>query len=292
MNGTRKQRTLLIAHGLEMDRLLAALYLHAPSRMVIIRSHEDASEGLTEQVDRVTSEFRDFLNSDFGRKVYPFLDPTQIVERRVDFFSVPRAFAEISEIVREEFRARREVQIDVSSGNKIAAISLFLVGQQFNLFTTYSTPWGYKVDNLPSNSKGLSERLEDVQAVVAHLIRDYVVIPRLPMRIESVDFVVLEAINEAGPEGTSLTGLAQTLSGTDWRTKPRKADLVRLSRVCDSLLEWGYVDRFRRGREIRLVATSNGRDVLPMAPKSVTEVAEDAAGANQRARGLPKVAAQ
>jgi len=290
MNGTRKQRTLLIAHGLEMNRLLAALYLHAPSRMVIVRSHEDASEELTEQVDQVVSEFRDFLGSDLGRKIYPFLDPEQIVERRVDFFSVPRAFAEISEIVKDELRERREVHIDVSSGNKIAAISLFLVGQQFNLFTTYSTPWGYKVDNLPGNARSISERLEDVQAVVAHLIRDYIVIPRLPLRIEAIDFEALGEINEAGPEGISLTGLAQRLSGADRSPRPSKADLVRLSRVCDSLVEWGYIDRFRRGREVRLVATPSGRDVLPMALAGSSEPKGKFPQKNRHSQGIPQVA--
>ncbi len=264
MLATRKQRTLLIAHGLEMDRLLAGLYLHSPSRMVIVRSRGDASEGLTAQVDKVISEFRALLSSDFGQKVYPFLDPAQIIEHRVDFFSVPAAFAGISELVQDEIRAGREVQIDVSSGNKIAAIALFLAGQRYNLYTTYSTPWGYDVGKLPTDSRGISERWEDVQAVVAHSIRDYVVIPRLPIRIEEVDYRTLAMICDAGPEGTSLTALAKKLSENPHEATIGKADLVRISRVCDALEEWGYIDRFRRGREVRLVATASGRDVLPM----------------------------
>ncbi len=260
----RKQRTLLIAHGLEMDRLLAGLYLHSPTRMVIIRSRGDASEELTIQVDKVISGFREFLGSDVGQKIYPFLDPAQITEHRVDFFSVPAAFAEISELAKVEIRGGREVRIDVSSGNKIAAIALFLVGQQYNLYTTYSTPRGYDVGKLPSDSKGISARLEDIQAVVAHSIRDYVVIPRLPLRIEQVDFRVLAAINDAGPEGISLTGLARKLGDNYHRPRSAKAELVRLSRVCDALVEWGYINRFRGGREVRIVATASGRDVLPM----------------------------
>ena len=44
-------KVLLVSQGLERERVLAAISVHAPSKVIILRSHKDVTPELQEEVE-------------------------------------------------------------------------------------------------------------------------------------------------------------------------------------------------------------------------------------------------
>jgi len=250
------ERTLIVAQGLERERIIAAISIHSPTKLIILRSKHDATESLTKHINKHIELLKKALFSQkSGIKLYPFLleiDDT----KKVDFFNLPAAIAEIDAIVKNEINQGREVAIDISSGNKIVNIALFVVAQKYGLRVTYCVAGKYA----SMNQEELSE--ETIPEQIAFSVREQYEIPRLPIKIEKIPVDVLKALEEIGGKAASITTLAKKLYSS--QKEIGKREIISVSRKIDILAEYGYVIKKRKGREFTISITNDGKKILAL----------------------------
>jgi hypothetical protein len=249
------RKTLIVAQGLEYDRILAAIHATSASRLVVLRSKLDANKQLTEDVDRNLRTLSSRLFPPAAPRLYPFLRTENFdTSRRVDFFDLPAAIVEIDQIIRSEKEARYEVAIDISSGNKVVAVALYLAAQFNRIPVTYCSAGKYSVQR---RKEQVDNTEQDQIAFSAEKSYD---LPTLPLRLDPLHFDVLEKIAKKG-EVASITELVNLVEGT---RKVEKSDLMRFSRIAEELIDYGYMRRKRSGRVVRLYITDAGKTVYPL----------------------------
>ncbi len=249
------RKALVVAQGLEYERILAAIHAASASRLVVLRSKRDVNQELTDQVERNLRTLSNRLFPPEGPRLYPFLRREDFdTTRRVNFFDLPAAIVEIDQIIKSEKAARYEVTIDISTGNKIVAVALYLAAQFNRVPVAYCSAGKYAVPR----RKDQADNFEQDQ--IAFSAADSYELPTLPLRLDPLHFDVLEKVAKKG-EVASITELVNLVEGTK---EVEKSDLMRFSRIAEELIDYGYMKRRRSGRVVELRITDAGRAVYPL----------------------------
>ncbi len=200
--------TLFMAQGLERDRMLAAVAYHLPNQVVIIRNKRDISAELSRKVEKNLSAVK--------KKSSQFPVNISWNEVWVDFFSPVNALVDLY----EQISSAEDARIDISSGNKLITIVLFLIASDLGLKVTYSTASSYK--GIP----GYGRLME---------------IPKIPVDL-GLDIRFLKVLRRRD-RWDSLTELAKRAFG-----RSDKSAIMSVARKLEPLEELGLVDIRRKGR--------------------------------------------
>ncbi len=249
------RKTLIVAQGLEYERILAAIHATSASRLVVLRSKRDVNQELTVDVEKNLRTLSNRLFPSQGPRLYPFLRTEDFVTtNRVNFFDLPAAIVEIDQIIRSEKAARYEVTIDISTGNKIVAVALYLAAQFNKVPVTYCSAGKYSVQR----RKEQADNFEQDQ--IAFSAEKSYELPMLPLKLDPLHFDVLEKVAKKG-EVASITDLVTLVEGT---MEVGKSDLMRFSRIAEELIDYGYMTRRRSGRVVEVRITDAGKAVYPL----------------------------
>lgn len=250
-------KTLIVAQGLERERIVAAISVHSPDKLVILRSKKDVTPELTESVNKHIKILREELfPSDKKIKPFPFL--LEIDEgTKVDFFDLPLAITEINARVKEELSRGNEVSIDISSGNKIVAIALFLVAQINGLRVTYCSAGKYaSMCNDSSKETIIPEQ-------IAFSVRERFEIPLIPLKFETIPTEILKKLNEINGRVQSIRELAEQIYPS---REIGKREIIEISRKLEILESYDYITSKRKGRNMNIEITNSGRKVIILDP--------------------------
>jgi hypothetical protein len=254
-------KTLIVAQGLEIERILAAIYKHSPNKVIILRSEKDVSNRLTEIIERMIQRLKHQIFSkgvDFP--IYPGLTEIDAETHRIDFFDLAEAFADINAIIQEEKKRGNEVVLDISSGNKIVAIAMFLAGQVNSLIITYCVASAYSAEIIGSM---LPKEKPVTYQQIASSSDKSLKIPPLPLRLKQVNLDLLNVLEAMGGKANSVTDLIK-----HWKNKevPSKAELVSTTRELQICAGYNYVIIRRRPgkREVAIELTEEGRSILSL----------------------------
>ena len=138
-----KIRVLIVAQGLEYERILAAISLHHPTKLIILRSKKDVSPDLKDRVNKIIEGIVDHIESDQGRLTYPWITQIYHDQHRINFFNLTEAISQIDQIIEMEKQAGNTVTVDLSSGNKIIALALFIACTLQEIPMTYCVAGKY-----------------------------------------------------------------------------------------------------------------------------------------------------
>jgi DNA-binding MarR family transcriptional regulator len=249
------KKSLIVAQGLEYERTLAAIHATSASRLLVLRSKKDVNEELTEDIERNLHTLTSRLFPSEGARLYPFLKREDFdTTRKVSFFDLTAAIVEIDQIIKSERAARYEVTVDISTGNKMVAVALYLAAQLNKVPVTYCSARYY------SSQRKRGQTPTSEQDQIAFSAAESYELPSLPLRLDPLHFDVLERVAKIG-EVASITELVNLVEG---EMDVKKSDLMRFSRIADELIDYGYMKRKRSGRAVELRITDAGRAVYPL----------------------------
>lgn len=254
-SGEIVRKTLIVAQGLEFERVLAAIHANSASRLIVLRSVKDVNPQLTEDVERNLRTLESRLFPSAGVRLYPFLKKEDFdASEKVNFFNIAEAVVQIDQMVRNEKRSGYDVVIDISTGNKMVAIALYLAAQFNRVPVTYCSARYYS----SQKKRGQVPISEEDQ--IAFSAAESYQLPQLPIRLDPLHFDVLEKVADKG-EVASISGLVNLMEG---EREIKKSDLMKFSRIAEELIDFGYMKRKRSGRMVELRITDSGRAVYPL----------------------------
>lgn len=245
-------KVLVVCQGLERDRILAAISVHAPSKVIVLRSHKDVTPMLHDEVEMHIKALKKEIFPEKNPRPFPFVYEVDAENYRVDFFDLTKALTEICAIIKKERDRGNEVEVDVSSGNKIVAIALFLASQIFRIPATYCTAGKYA-------SMKMRRQRETLPMQIAFSTKEKVDLPLLPLTLEDVHFDILKVLSREGIV-PSVTELIELLG-----REPNKSEIVSTSRKLEDLGNYGYIAKRRIGRSTRVRITHTGKKVASLA---------------------------
>lgn len=250
----KNMKVLIVSQGLERERILAAISVHAPSKVIILRSHKDVTPELHKEVEAHIKAIENEIFPEKGRSPFPFVNEVDTKKCKVDFFDLSKALTEVCSVVKKEIEKGNDVAIDVSSGNKIVAIVLFLTAQIFRIPVTYCTAGRYA--SMRSSKK---EKEEVPPMEIAFSAREKVDLPLLPLTLQDVHFDILRVLAQK-ERIPSVTELIELLG-----KKPTKSEIVSTSRKLEELANFGYIIKRRIGRSTRIRITLAGKKIAALA---------------------------
>lgn len=255
----RTDRVLIVAQGLEYERIMAAISLHHPTKLIILRSIEDVSANLRRRVDNIIMNIVEEIQSPQGRRAFPWINRDKIFynEYKIDFFNLTKAIAQIDQIISAEKKAGNNVTIDLSSGNTIIRLALFLCSRLHELPTTYCVAGKYAPERPPSTTGESDISIESI----SFSVQKHVELPEVPIVVLEVPFEVLKKIVEHEGEIDSIKALTKLLKGDS----VSQSDIVKVSRRVETLEGLGYVQRQRKGRKIAILVTDKGQAIVDLA---------------------------
>ena len=262
-------RTLIVAQGLELERILAAISKHGPRKVIILRNKKDVSDKLASIIEKLIKILKDqAFSRQYGIRLYPTLEEIDSDNYKVDFFNLPEVIASIHKIVQEETKKGNEVVIDISSGNKIIAIAMFLVAMHNQLQVTYCVASKYAAEEFDSLF-GKPQPVEFQQ--IAWSSSQLQSLPSLPIEFRKIPFDILECLMAAGDRGvrseSELVLLKKKVKKpTLAPARVPKKDIISISRKISELMAYGYVKKdIRPGRRERpIVLTEDGKQILDL----------------------------
>ncbi len=251
-------RVLIVAQGLEYERIMAAISLHHPTKLIILRSIEDVSTNLRQRVNKIINSIIEEIQSPQGRRAFPWINRDKIFhkEHQIDFFNLTKAIAQIDQIVSAEKKAGNNVTIDLSSGNTIIRLALYICSRLHELPTTYCVAGKYA----PEQPRAAGERDISVESI-SFSVQKHVELPEVPFVVQKVPFDILKKIVEHEGEIDSIKALTKLIKSDS----VTQSDIVKVSRRIESLEGLGYVRRKRKGRKITIQVTEKGQAVVDLA---------------------------
>ncbi len=184
-----------------------------------------------------------------GFKAYPFVVEVVANKYRVDFFDVVKAIVDIDIIINEETKNGNEIAVDISSGNKIISIALFIAAQINKLPVTYCKAGGYAPLKRDKN-KRIKEKARPDE--IAFSVKGKVDIPLLPLVIKKLPYDILESLSEI-KYSSSISDLIRKMGKED-----TKSEILSTSRKIEELEKYGYVIVNRAGVKKELRITDEG----------------------------------
>jgi uncharacterized protein YuzE len=231
-------RTLILAQGLELARLFAAVNKHGANRVIIIRNTCDLTEKLREIIQKLVDSFeKELLSEKDGFKPFPSVSEIDSKSYATDFFNLPEATSMIYSLVQKELELGNDVAIDISSGTKIMAIAMFLAAQFSGTPVSYCIAGRYSVEDTPI--------MIPQRAQIAASSGKAYDIPRFPLKLIRVSFNLLEQLaGTPTKEVSSITDLVCKNKQRTTRTVSR-SELMSATRELDTLEYYEYVKRSR-----------------------------------------------
>lgn len=192
-----------------------------------------------------------------------YFDMTNI---EMNFFDLVDCIAKIDWLVKEEQLRGNEVVIDVSVGNKLAVIALYLVGQLNKCELSYHT-----------SSKTLAnERLKGkiTHIDVADAMESRVKLPSLPITSVKLPYSLLFAIDKSR-DNITLTEITERMYyKKDLKTIPQennpefvkktKSMAMGVSRQLNKLQDYGYITRDKGKKSAPIRITSQGKQIMDL----------------------------
>lgn len=237
-------RTLIVAQGLEKARIIAAVSIHAPNKIIVLRNTNEITEKLKKQInDQMEALKKQILGTKSGIKPFPFVTTVDVASHALDFFDVTGSLLVLEKLIASEKKQGNQVFLDVSSGNKTIAIAMFLAAQTAGLGVTYCKASSY---------------LDSTEQIVRD-VKEPIHIPALPLSLQKLDYAVLRKLSELG----SITSISDLLRLLDKKTD--KSSIMSMARTLDELKEYGYVSVRRVGKRKEINITAQGKQVAGVA---------------------------
>ena|GEM_PF-2693026 len=247
-------KTLLVAQGLERARIHAAISIHAPNKVIVLRNNNDVNERVAKDVEEHMQLLKEeLLDSKNGFKPYPFVFEVDISTHNTDFFDMTQALVDINRLLKEEDSAGNEVAIDISTGSKTISMALFLAGQLSKIKTTYCKAAHYTLDKTKHTPSG-SSLTEIVSSA-----KEPVKVPNFPIYLADLPYEILVHLGKT-KKVESISHLLRLLGrNTD------KSNIISLSRKLDLMDEHGYVTISRKGKYKEIKITELGKQIAKLA---------------------------
>lgn len=249
------ERTLIVAQGLERERIIAAVSHHAPTKLILLRNRHDL-EGLRPLIKETISLLKDDLlksKTTSGLLVYHYLQSIED-SKEVDFFDLAESISIIDSIIKEELKAGRQVCIDIAAGgNKIIAVALFIAAQLNKVPVSYTvgSEWG-DANYIKAIREELREKRELKPSSFEFSVSGIQPLPYVPLCIGKIHFDALERLARQ-PQGR--VSLVKELVESD-----KKGAYVGVARKLRWLMRQGYVIGVGKGYQI----TEQGRRILAL----------------------------
>lgn len=253
-----KDRVLIVAQGLEYERILAAISIHHPTKLIILRSEQDASINLRKRVNKIVDGIVKHIQSPQGRLMYPFITQIHHNKYHINFFNLTKAISQIDRIIETEKQAGNTIAADLSSGNKIIAIALYICCTLRGIQSTYCVAGKYA----PGIQEHKPGEVSDLRAEsISFSVTTHEELSELPLKVSKVPFEILKKVIDQKGEINSIKTLAELLKGES----VSQSDIVKVSRHVETLEELGYVQRQRKGRKVAIKVTQKGQAVVDLA---------------------------
>jgi hypothetical protein len=233
------EKVLIVAQGLERERILAAVSYHSPTKLIILRNTEDV-KAVHDQIEKVLDQIKSDLSikSSDGIPLFPLLRDIDDKHERCNFFDLFECMTKIDLLIKQEKEKGATVVADISSGNKIIAIALYLVAAMNNVPVTYFIAGKY------AEAEGLAEQY-------AYSVRGQRRVFTLPLLIKPIHFDILEKLDSLGGYAESAIAL------TDKKDKKNSISIARRLRTLETM---GYAIRLGKGYKISI----EGKEVLKL----------------------------
>jgi len=252
--GNSVARTLILAQGLELERLWAAVNKHRADKIIIIRNTHDLTDNLREIIEKLVECFENDL------KLLPGIVEVDSKTYRTNFFSLPEATSLVHSVIQKEMKMGNEVTVDISSGTKIMALALFLAGQFNAVPISYCIASRYFVEDIPA--------VIPQRAQIAKSSEKSYDVPRLPMQLNPVSFAILEQLaNAPARTVSSVKQLASRVyqKSEDEVTRGERGVITGELKKLE-YYKYIYIERFGvpRKREVAIKLTHDGEKVIPL----------------------------
>jgi hypothetical protein len=233
------EKVLIVAQGLERERILAAVSYHSPTKLIILRNTEDVKV-VHEKIESVLGRIKADLStkSSDGIPLFPLLKDIDDKKEKCNFFDLPECLTNVDLLIKREREQGAIVVIDVSSGTKIVAIALYIAAALNNVLVTYFIAGKY------AEAEGLAEQY-------AYSVRGHRRVLTLPLLLKPIHFDILKKLDSLGGYAESATALSDT------KDKKRSISIARLLRTLETM---GYVTRLGKGYKISI----EGKEILKL----------------------------
>jgi hypothetical protein len=181
-----------------------------------------------------------------GLRLFPFIREVDADSHRIDFFDIASAMAEIASIVKNEIAQKNQVSADISSGNKIVAVALFLASQLLDVPVTYCTAGKYA---------SMDDTYDSLKQI-AFSVQRSLNLQKLPLSLIPVSWDVLKKLSQVDEVG-SMSELLLLL-----KKDKSKSNLITISRQLEVLFSLGYISQTFKGRGKRVRITESGKSVI------------------------------
>lgn len=233
------EKVLIIAQGLERERILAAVSYHSPTKLIILRNTEDV-KAVHDKIEIVLKQIKADLSttSSDGIPLFPLLKDIECGKEKCSFFDLSECITKVDSLIKRERERGATTVVDISSGTKIVATALYIAAALNNVPVTYFIAGRY------AEAEGLPEQY-------AYSVRGHRRVLTLPLLIKPIPFDVLEKLDSVGGYAESAVAL------TDTKDKKKSISIARYLRTLETM---GYVIRLGKGYKI----TSDGKEVLKL----------------------------
>ena len=233
------EKVLIVAQGVERERILAAVSFHSPTKVIVLRNTNDV-EAIQDMVENELKQLKVDLNtkSEDGIPLFPLLKDLKDKNEKCNFFDLCECITKVDSLIKKEKDLGATVVVDISSGPKVVTTALYIAAALNNTAVTYFIAGKY------ATVKGLPEQYD-------YSIKHHQRVPTLPLIIKSIPFNVLEKLASTGGYAESAAALAGT------KDKKKSISIARHLRTLESM---GYVIRSGRGYQISAV----GKEILKL----------------------------
>ena len=241
------KKTLIVAQGLERERILAAVSLHSPTRLVILRNTHDL-ESVKKDVETTLDQVKkDLETTTEGRlPLFPLLAKIEMTAHSCNFFDLCESLEKTSTVIQSELESGAHVVIDISSGVKIVSTAMYLAAVLNGVRASYVIAGKY------GSQEGVSEMPSDLSVLPAQYafsVKGSRILPILPLIFKALPYRRLHRI------AALQNGYAKSV-GEISDSKDKK-DIMQTTRDLRSLMSEGLVEAYGKGYRV----SSDGNEV-------------------------------
>jgi hypothetical protein len=246
------EKTLIVAQGLERERILAAVNLHSPTKLIILRNTEDLETikaDVKVTIEKVMVDLS--TKSRDGLPLFPLLNTNGKVNiesehHSCNFFDLCQSLEKTSSLIQSELNRGAHVVVDISSGVKIISIAMYLAATLNGVRASYVIAGKYGVQGKEQAEK------RQLPEQYAFSVQGSRLLPILPVNFKPIPHTRLQKIsNLKGKYFESISEIADS--------KERK-DLMQAHRELRALQSLRLVETFGRGYKL----STDGLDVAKL----------------------------
>jgi hypothetical protein len=241
-------KTLIVAQGLERERILAAVSLHSPTKLIILRNTEDLETikaDVKATLDKVIGDLS--TKSKDGLPLFPLLNANiESEQHSCNFFDLCQSLEKASSLIQSELSRGAHVVVDISSGVKIVSIAMYVAATLNGVRASYVIAGKYGVQD-----KEQAERRQ-LPEMYASSVQGSRLLPILPISFKTIPHKRLKRISDLkGKYFESISEIADS---------KEKKDLMQAHRELRALQSLRLVETFGKGYKL----SSDGIDVAKL----------------------------